>query len=330
MADDARDPLRCEQAFAFGPVPSKRLGLSLGVNVVPRKTCSYNCVYCQLGRTTNLTVERREYTPTSVLVDAALDRLDQVPETEYVTFIGDGEPTLALNLGEVISGISDRWSGRFALLTNGSLLWMHDVKEVASMCDVVLPTLSAGDGDVFRKLHRPHGQLSFDRCVQGLRDFVRGYAGAAWVEVMLVDGLNDDPESLRRIGEIIGDVEPAETHIMAPIRPPSVSSVQPPTREVVELALRLIPGSIDLIYPEGVDIPSSCTDPVKHLIDISGTHPLRRDQAVAVLVGAGRTEEDAAATLDALVESHALVALERNDDTFYVRGRRGTGTIQHL
>ena len=107
MADDVGAPLSCEQALAFGPVPSRRLGISLGVNVVPRKICSYNCVYCQLGKTTNLTVERRVYTPTDAIVDAALERLDNAPSTEYVTFIGDGEPTLALNLQEIIEGISD-------------------------------------------------------------------------------------------------------------------------------------------------------------------------------------------------------------------------------
>jgi wyosine [tRNA(Phe)-imidazoG37] synthetase (radical SAM superfamily) len=330
MADDVGAPLSCEQTLAFGPVPSRRLGISLGVNVVPRKICSYNCVYCQLGRTTNLTIERGVYTPTDAIVDAAIERLDHAPSTEYVTFIGDGEPTLALNLKEVIGGISERWSGRFALLTNGSLLCKSDVRDAASMCDVVLPTMAAGDEDTFRRLHRPHRDISFEKYAQGLRDLVRGYSGATWAEVMLVRGLNDHAESLRRIGELVDDIEPAEIHLTAPIRPPSVSTVNPPTSETVELALRLIPGSVDFTYPEEADMPSSYSDPVRQLTDIAGTHPLRRDQAVGVLVGAGRTEAEAAATIDALVESQVLVALARNEDIFYVRGRPGTGAMQHV
>jgi wyosine [tRNA(Phe)-imidazoG37] synthetase (radical SAM superfamily) len=330
MADDVGAPLSCEQALAFGPVPSRRLGISLGVNVVPRKTCTYNCVYCQLGKTTNLTVERRVYTHTDVIVDAVIERLDQAPSTEYVTFIGDGEPTLALNLQEIIEGISDRWSGRLALLTNGSLLWKSDVRDAASKCDVVLPTMSAGDEYTFGKLHRPHRDISFEKYVQGLRDLVREYSGATWAEVMLVRGLNDHVESLRRIGELVGDIEPAEIHLTAPIRPPTVSTVNPPTRETIELALRLLPGSVDFTYPEETDMPSSYSDPVRQVTDIAGTHPLRRNQAVGVLVGAGRTEEEAAAAIDALVESQVLVALVRNEEVFYVRGRPDAGAMQHV
>jgi wyosine [tRNA(Phe)-imidazoG37] synthetase (radical SAM superfamily) len=332
MAGEASVQMACEQALAFGPVPSRRLGLSVGANVVPRKTCSYNCVYCQLGRTTRLTVERKEYTETEALVSAVMERLRQSPETEYVTAIGDGEPTLASNLADVFEAVSSEWSGGTALLTNGSLLWDPEVSEAAGMFDVVMPTLSAGDSSVFKSLHRPHGSLSFERYVQGLRDFVDRHREKTWVEVMLVRGLNDDRESLTRIGEMISDMRPAETHITAPLRPPSMRSVQPPARSSIDLALRLIPGAIDFTYPEGADMPYSGDNAIQHLIDVSGTHPLRRDQAISILVGAGRTEREAAESLDSLVGSSALAALKRGRSTYYVRGPGSAdpAKVQHV
>ncbi len=306
------------------------MGLSLGVNVVPRKTCSYNCVYCQLGRTTNLTVDRRIYTPTKAIVDATLTRLDQSPSTEYVTFVGDGEPTLALNLREVIEDISARWGGRFALLTNGSLLWKDDVRAVASRCDVVIPTVSAGDEATYRSMHRPHGAISFDKYVHGIQDLAHDPDVAMWAEVMLVRGLNDDADSLRRIGGLLAEIEPDEVHLAAPIRPPSESSANPPTERTIQLALQLIPGSIDFTQPEKAGMPSSYSDPIRQIIDISGTHPLRRDQAMGILVAAGRTEEEATAAMDALVESQTLVKLVRDGNIFYVRGHPTTVALQHV
>jgi len=325
MASDGEAERQCEQALAFGPVPSRRLGMSIGVNVVPRKVCSYNCVYCQLGRTTKLTVERRVYTPTDPIVEAVREKLAQASHTDYVTVIGDGEPTLASNLGEVRGQIANEWSGRTALLTNGSLLWMSDVRSAAAGFDAVLPTVSAGDQATFRKLHRPHVSISFDRCVRGLKSFCAEHADRTWVEVMLVRDMNDSQRSLRAIGSLIKELGPAEVHITAPIRPPSVSTIQPPTRESVELALREIPGSVDFTHPETSEMPESRANPVQHLVDITGTHPLRREQALDVLVNSGMSGEEADEALGSMVRSAAVIALDRQGEVFYVRGKPKAG-----
>ena len=326
-ADQAQRSL--VQALAFGPVPSRRLGISIGVNVVPPKVCSYNCVYCQLGRTTRLTVERRVYTSTDQIVHSVNEKLSEAPKTDYVTIIGDGEPTLASNLGDVRSRISSGWAGKTALLTNGSLLWLSEVRSVASDFDVILPTVSAGDAATYRKLHRPHGSLSFDEYIGGLKAFCSEHGDRTWAEVMLVRGLNDSPESLRMIGALMDELGPAEVHITSPIRPPSVSSVQPPTTDSVRLAIREIPGAIDFTHPEGSDLPVSRADPVRHLMEITGTHPLRHSQALGVLVNAGMSERDAEDTLGSLVQSGAVVSLEREGQVFYVRGR-GDARSQHV
>mgnify|MGYP001024950659 CR=1 FL=1 len=303
--------------------------MSVGVNVVPRKVCSYNCVYCQLGRTTGLTTERRVYTPTEDIVRAVEEKLAQAPHTDYVTVIGDGEPTLASNLGEVRAGVAAGWSGRTALLTNGSLLGTGTVMSEAAGFDAVLPTVSAADPATFRRLHRPHGSITFERYLAGLRAFCSEHADITWAEVMLVRGFNDSPESLRSIGALISELGPAETHLTAPLRPPSVTSVQPPTREAVELALCEIPGAVDFTHPETSEMPESRADPVQHLVDITGTHPLRRSQAIDVLVNSGMSGREASERLDSLVQSGALVRLDRQAEQFYVRGRKAA-RAQHV
>ena len=245
------------QALAFGPIPSRRLGLSLGVNVVPRKICSFNCVYCQLGRTTRLTLDRRDYIPTDEIVRAVGEKLSAAPETDYVTVLGDGEPTLASNLSDILRGVSGIWDGKVALLTNGSTLWIDDVRDAVSGFDIVMPTLSAADGETFRRLHRPHGALSFEQVLEGVKEFTGGHREKTWLEVMMVKGVNDTPSSLRRIGELVAEMRPAEVDLMAPTRPPSAGWVEPPALESVELALSLIPGSVDFTYPEQTQMPAS-------------------------------------------------------------------------
>lgn len=323
MASEDPPALPCEQSFAFGPVPSRRLGMSVGVNVVPRKVYSYNCVYCQLGRTTRLTVKRAVYTETNLIVEAVRDKLELAPHTDFVTVIGDGEPTLADNLDEVLAGISGSWPGKTALLTNGSLLFMSEVRSVAAGFDAVLPTVSAGDEATFRKLHRPHSSISYKKYVDGLKAFCSEHADITWAEVMLVRDVNDSPESLRAIGALVDQLAPAEVHLTAPIRPPSVSSVQPPTSDSLETALREIPGAIDFTRPETSDMPRSRADPVQHLIEIIGTHPLRHAQAIDVLTKGGLSAGESTAMMESLTRSGAAVALTRQGEVFYVRGRPG-------
>jgi wyosine [tRNA(Phe)-imidazoG37] synthetase (radical SAM superfamily) len=310
------------QTLAFGPVPSRRLGLSVGVNTVPMKTCTYSCVYCQLGPTTDPTIARRPYYEPDSVVRAALECIDRAPRRpDYVTFIGQGEPSLASNMGEINEALKAQWNGSTALLTNGSLLWDPRVQESSLAFDVVLPTVSACNEEMFRRIHRPHQILSFKKVMEGITSFSESYSGQLWIETMLIAGVNDDDVSLQAIGELLKRIKLDRVHVAAPIRPPSEKSVRCPPRHSIELALEILPRAVDTTSPEGVILPSITEDVIRHLLDIASVHPLREDQAINLIVSSGRCKVDATAILDSLVKSSYLERSEYAGRVFYTKTR---------
>lgn len=311
--------------MAFGPVPSRRLGLSVGVNTVPMKTCTYSCVYCQLGPTTDLTVDRESYYQSDSVVRAALECIDRAPtRPDYVTFIGQGEPSLASNVGEIHDDLKAQWNGKTALLTNGSLLWDPEVRESSLAFDIVLPTVSVCSEEMFRRIHRPHRSLSFKKVIDGITSFSESYSSRLWIETMLIAGVNDDEASLQAIGELLKPVKLDCVHVATPIRPPSEKWVRCSPRESIELALRILPRAIDTTSPEGEVPPSLTEDIVRHLLDIASVHPLREDQAIDLIVSSGRCRIDASMMLDSLEESSDLERREYAGRVFYTKTRKAS------
>jgi wyosine [tRNA(Phe)-imidazoG37] synthetase (radical SAM superfamily) len=306
----------------LGPVPSRRLGRSLGVNSVPFKTCSYSCVYCQLGPTTDLSVERSLFYETQNILDEVRSALSAPgAKADYVTFLGSGEPTLASNMGEIMHGLKRFWTGGTALLTSGALLWRPDVRGEAEVFDVVMPTVSAGTERLFRRIHRPHPSLSFDKVHSGMRAFSKDYSGRLWAEVMLLKGLNDDTESLEGIRAAIETLQPEEVHLMAPVRPPCEKWVEVPTRASIERALDMLPGAIDMTEPEAGEFDALMNDAAETLLGTVRVHPLRQQQALEILVGRGLSPQDAQGMLEELVWSSRVERLEHRGEVFY-RARR--------
>jgi wyosine [tRNA(Phe)-imidazoG37] synthetase (radical SAM superfamily) len=204
----------------FGPVASRRLGLSLGVDPVPFKTCTYDCIYCQLGATTNRTLERAEFVPLESIMAEIEDRLAAGgPTSDYVTLSGSGEPTLYSRLGDLIRAIRRVSTIPIAVLTNGSLLWDPAVRADCALADVVLPSLDAGDGELFRYINRPHPDLEFPRIVQGLVDFRKEFDGEIHLEVMLLAGINAIEADLRKLREMIEKIQPDRVEVNTAIRP---------------------------------------------------------------------------------------------------------------
>jgi wyosine [tRNA(Phe)-imidazoG37] synthetase (radical SAM superfamily) len=215
--------------YVFGPVPSRRLGKSLGIDPLPLKTCNWNCVYCQLGRSLPLTNQRREYFPRKEImaeVEKALSAHASA-EIDWVTFVGSGETTLHASIGWLIRQVKALTNIPVAVITNGSLLYKPEMRLELSPADAVLPSLDAGNARLYRKLNRPYPEVSFKRLTEGLAAFRKEYQGKLWVEVMLVRGINDTEEALSEITATLKDIHPDEVHILQPERPPVETWVQP-------------------------------------------------------------------------------------------------------
>lgn len=265
--------------YVYGPVPSRRLGASLGVSPIPSKTCSYTCVYCQLGRTNKLTVDRESYFPREEILAQIVERGNQT-EYDYVTFVGDGEPTLCADLGWLIRQTAEELKGPTAVITNGSLLFREDVRQDLVDADVVMPTLDAGNANTFRAINRPHRSITYELLLQGLIDFRRHYNGQLWLEVMLVRDLNDSEYELQLIKAAADRISPDRIYIAVPIRPPAEAWVKPPLPETVLRAQEILGGVATTAAPEhgsfGVAEFHSVFEAIREL---ALRHPLRWEQA---------------------------------------------------
>ena len=267
--------------YVFGPVPSRRLGQSLGIDPIPLKTCNWNCVYCQLGRTMPLTNERREY----VLDENILFEAEQFLGSranggiDWVTLVGSGEPTLHSYLGEIIRRVRNLTALPVAVITNGSLLYLPEVRQELSVVDAVLPTLDAGRAELYRKINRPHPDITFERLVDGLVAFRREYRGKLWVEVMLVRGLNDTSQALAEIARILEKVRPDAVHVNLPMRPPAETWVQPPDEEGLMRAISILGSIAEVVHPaEGTFDLSGYENVVDAVVGIITRHPMRQDE----------------------------------------------------
>lgn len=302
----------------FGPVPSRRFGSSLGVNPVPFKTCNYSCVYCQLGRTSPLRTERREYCSTSQVVDAVRAAIEAAQgQVDFVTFMGEGEPTLASNLGEMVDRVKEFWEGGIGLITNGSMFFLPEVREDVKGFDVISPTVSAGDEMTFRKLHRPHRMFTFGKMLEGLIELRKVFQGEIWAEVMLVRDINDSQESLEKIQKAILSIGADRTFVTVPVRPPAEDRASAPDPEVVRRALRMLPGAVDMTGPEMGEFSASSEDPIAHLLEIAANHPLREDQVSTILSG-HFSGDDMATVIEGLVDEKRLERRRYGRTVFYI------------
>ncbi len=216
----------------YGPVPSRRLGRSLGIDLVPPKTCTYDCIYCQLGRTTNKTIQREEWTPLRGVLKELEAHLPSEPD--WITIAGSGEPTLHSGIGSLIKAVKAITDTRIAVLTNGSLLWLPEVRDALCGADLVIPSLDAGEERLFRHVNRPHRDITFHRMIEGLCEFRKSFAGQYWLEVFILGGITGLPMQVREIAEIAGRIGPQRVHLNTVVRPPAESFAVPVPQELME------------------------------------------------------------------------------------------------
>ena len=305
----------------FGPVPSRRLGRSLGINNIPPKICSYSCVYCQLGRTLRMEIERRAFYEPEELIRAVRERVEELRKggerIDYLTFVPDGEPTLDSNLGEEIAALKDLGIP-IAVITNASLIACEDVREELSRADWVSLKVDATTEAVWKKVNRPHKALSLEGIREGILEFARNFRGTLATETMLVSGVNDAPEEIAAVAGFLAEVKPAIAYISIPTRPPAEPWVKPPTEEVLTRAYAAFEerlAHVELLIGYEGDAFAASGDAAHDLLSITAVHPMR-EGAVEELLARDRADWR---VVEELIHAGKLVELEYSGHRFYMR-----------
>jgi len=307
--------------IAFGPVPSRRLGRSLGINNIPPKICSYSCLYCQVGPTIDRAVEPRAFYPPAQIAEEVSVQVEQVrargESIDYLTFVPDGEPTLDAGLGESIRLLRPLGI-KIAVISNGSLLSRPDVREALRQADWVSAKVDAVTEPTWRRVNRPHPGLDFVEVQSGIRRFAREFDGELVSETMLVDGINDTPESLIAVGEFLRDVGLRTAYLAIPTRPTPYPAITAPDEETVNRAYQLlteyVPRVEYLVGYEG-DAFASSSDPRADLLAIAAVHPMRASAVEDLLGRAGADWR----VVDDLISEGKLTEVTYRDQPYYLR-----------
>lgn len=311
--------------IAFGPVPSRRLGRSLGINNIPPKVCTYSCVYCQLGRTIKMQVDRCAfYQPEEIVkdVEQKIGNAREVGESiDYLTFVPDGEPTLDANLGHEIELLKPLGI-RIAVITNASLIWREDVREDLMRADWVSLKIDSTREDIWRRINRPHRTLQFASILDGMLEFARAYRGELATETMLVKGVNDGDDYAKEVADFLAQLRPAKAYLSIPTRPPAEKWVQPPGEEVIHRAYQILSKRLDqveyLIGYEG-DAFAFTGDVEEDLLSITAVHPMRKG-AVSEFLARARADWP---VVHRLIAQDQLIEMEYEEKRFYMRRLRG-------
>ncbi|MCJ7825443.1 MAG: radical SAM protein [Anaerolineales bacterium] len=307
--------------IAFGPVPSRRLGRSLGINNIPPKICTYSCVYCQLGRTIKMQIERQPfYRPDEILGvvrDKVTSALDQGEAIDYLSFVPDGEPTLDLNLGVEISALRELGT-RIAVISNASLIWRDDVRADLMTADWVSLKVDAVRLPTWRRIDRPHGGLTRQAILGGMRTFAVDFKGEFVTETMLVKGVNDTEDDLVEIAEFLGEIQPDIAYISIPTRPPAEDWVRAAEEGAINLAYQLVGeqvNQVELLLGYEGNAFSASGDAEEDILSITAVHPMREDAVRQLLIEAGSSWD----LVNDLIQQGKLVELQYLGKRFYLR-----------
>lgn len=311
--------------IAFGPVPSRRLGRSIGINHIPPKTCSYACVYCQVGYTSRMRTSRRAfYAEDDVVADVERKLTDAQAAGEtvdYLTFVPDGEPTLDVGLGRAIERLKPL-GVKIAVISNGSLLWRADVREALAGADWVSVKVDAVRPNVWRRINRPHRSLWLSAVLEGILTFAEAYRGKLATETMLVRGVNDDAAHLADVASFLAQLHPAMAYLAIPTRPPAEPWAEPPPEAVINQAFQLLRAWLEhvelLIGYEG-NAFAATGNLAEDLLSITAVHPMREDAVQEILARSGAEMS----VVQALITAGHLVKTTYEGHSFYARKLKG-------
>ena len=306
---------RGKTRFVYGPVPSRRLGFSLGVDILPFKTCTLDCIYCQLGRTPRTSCRRRAYFSMRNILAQIRQALQEGGRIDVITFSGSGEPTLNKNLGPLIRGIKRMTRIPVAVLTNGTLLYRREVRKDLLSADLVVPSLDAATANVFRKVNRPHPLLKASRILDGLLKFRKEYSGQIWLEIMLVKGINDRPGDIRSLKKIVDNVRPDRIHLNTVVRPPADSRARPLSMKELERIRASFGDSAEIIASPGKRIRKKVrADLAQAILGMVRRRPVTLED-ISLSLGAHRDE--ILKTLDSLLDGRKIRSRRHGRKIFY-------------
>ena len=307
--------------IVFGPIPSRRLGRSLGINNIPPKTCSYSCIYCQVGRTDCLTIKRKAYFSTASIYNETASKIkllrDKGEKIDYITFVPDGESVLDIYLGTTIKSLKE-FGIKTAVITNGSLLWDDSVKKDLMNADLVSIKIDTVFREIWKRINRPHGELKINNITRGILDFSSSFKGTVYTETMLAAGINDTIESLYVTADFIERVQPAKAYLLVPTRPPAVESTMAPDlnnrNTAFEIFRSKLKNSYMMDYDEGNNF-SFTSEAKKELLDILSVHPMRKKAVKDFLTKANLSWD----LIKTLIGEDILRAEEYSGDIFYIK-----------
>ncbi len=301
--------------YIFGPVLSRRLGRSLGIDLLPSKTCTLDCVFCQVGRTTARTLERLEYVPTEKVIEELKDWFLRGIGVDCLTLAGSGEPTLHSRFGEVLEFMSRNSSVPRALLSNGSLFVLPEVRAAARKATIVKVSLSAWDQASFERVNRPCRELRLDRIVESYKKFRSEFDGEMWMEVFLLKGVNSEPDDVKKIAALAADIMPDRVQLNTVVRPPAEkSSTAVPVHEMKELA-GLFDCSTEVVVESDLSNDAKCVCNEKQIAGLLKRHPCTIEQIAGTF---NINITDASECVENLLNTGAIRREEKNGKIYYM------------
>ena len=310
-----------EKKYFYGPVPSRRLGRSFGVDIVPFKVCSLDCIYCQLGRTTEKSIERKAYVSAETIIAELKDALGQGLKTDYITIAGSGEPTLNSQLGEIIEQIKKVTDIPVAIVTNGTLLYRADVRADCAGADVVLPSLDAGDERTFQKINRPHRDISIEMLISGLSEFRKEYSGQLWLEVFFVDTINTDAGQIAKIRAVIERIGPDKVQLNTAVRPTAETSIRKLNADKLRAIAEKLGSNCEIIADFSTDNKSESFEPdfatkstIKTLFSMLKRRPCSLDD---ICSGMGIARHEALKYVTDLLNKGVVCSEKKDDKIFF-------------
>ncbi|MBW2016953.1 MAG: radical SAM protein [Deltaproteobacteria bacterium] len=306
-----------ERKYLFGPVPSRRLGLSLGIDLTPFKTCSLDCVFCQLGRTTKKTVLRKEYVPIEAVIAEIEAWLASGGRADYLTLSGSGEPTLHSRFGDVLSFIRSHCGIPTVLLTNGTMLFHPEVRSAACNADIVKVSLSAWDQASYGWMNRPHPDLRFEQLIEGQKIFRDQFKGNLWMEVFLVAGMNSSPDDVSKIAALVEEIRPDRIHLNTAVRPPAEEFAQPLSRQRLAALVNLFRPTAEVIAEFTPHTTSGIRASQERVFSMLKRRPCTAEQIAEAF---GMHLNEVSKIIGNLLRAHRILA-ERRDTAVYYRAK---------